>query len=242
MLLFKNTCCKGFSAVLLLLLLPFAVLAQARKITGKVVSPDNRAMQGVSIQIKGKPGGTTSDAQGNFSVTAESNDTLVASFVGYENAELAVGNTNNIQLTLQTTNNALQGVVVVGYGTQKRKDVTGAVASIDTKALSSTPIPNAGEAMEGRAAGVQVISAGAPGSNVTFRIRGTGTINNADPLIVVDGVPSDAPLNNLNSNDIASIDVLKDASAAAIYGSRGANGVVLITTKKGVNGKGTSCL
>lgn len=132
----------------------------------------------------------------------------------------------------------LDEVVVVGYGTVRKKDLTGAVTSVSNKALKEKPIANAGEALQGRAAGVQVTSAGKPGDNVSFRIRGISTINNSEPLLVIDGVPTDLGINALNVDDIENIDVLKDASATAIYGSRGANGVVLITTKKGKNGDG----
>src|SRR5690606_5266841 len=118
-------------------------------------------------------------------------------------------------------------------GTQKRKDLTGSVSSVNTKELKSLPVPSIGEALQGRAAGMQIITSGAPGSNVVFRIRGTGTINNSDPLIVIDGIPTDIPLNTLSPDDISNIEILKDASAAAIYGARGANGVVIITTKRG---------
>ena len=219
--------------------LPIILSAQTKKISGKVMSvEDNKPLSGVSVQVKGLQEGTTTDANGLFSISVSNQDTLIFSYVGFEKSQFAVNNKNNLLVTLQPTNNKLQDVVVIGYGTVKKKDITGAVVSVNTKDFSSLPVPNAGEAIEGKAAGVQVISSGVPGSNVTFRIRGTGTINNSDPLLVIDGVPTDAPLNNLNPDDIASLDVLKDASAGAIYGSRGANGVILVTTKKGVSGKG----
>lgn len=218
---------------------PVILFAQTKKISGKVLSgEDNKPLPGVSIQIKGLQDGTTTDANGVFAINVSAKDTLVFSYVGFEKNEIAINNNSSIQVLMQPVNNKLQDVVVIGYGTVKKKDLTGSVVSVNTKEFSSLPVPNVGEAIEGKAAGVQVISSGAPGSNVTFRIRGTGTINNSDPLIVIDGVPTDAPLNNLNPDDIASLDVLKDASAGAIYGSRGANGVILITTKKGANGKG----
>lgn len=142
-----------------------------------------------------------------------------------------------MQVQLIPVNKAMQEVVVIGYGTQKKADVTGSVSSVNAKELKSLPVPNIGEALQGRATGMQIVSSGSPGSNVTIRIRGTGTINNSDPLIVIDGIPTDIPLNAISQDDIASIDVLKDASATAIYGSRGANGVVVITTKKGSSTK-----
>ncbi|MEP6949482.1 MAG: TonB-dependent receptor [Ginsengibacter sp.] len=223
----------------ILLLFPFFSQAQAGLIKGQVHSKDdNTALPGVSVLVRGTGKGANTDANGNFEIQASAGDVLVLSSVGYDTAEVVITGNTYIEAFLNNVDNALQEVVVVGYGTVKKKDLTGAVSSVDTKDFASLPVPNAGEAIEGKAAGVQVISSGSPGSNVTLRIRGVGTINDADPLIVIDGVPTDAPLNNLNPDDIASFDVLKDASAGAIYGSRGANGVILITTKKGANGKG----
>lgn len=218
---------------------PFILFAQNTTISGKVLSgEDNKPLRGVSVQIKGVQEGKTTDINGSFTINASATDSLIFSYVGFEKFQVAVNAKKNLKVILVPVSNKLQDVVVVGYGTVKKKDVTGSVSSISTKEFASIPVPNAGEAIEGKAAGVQVISSGTPGSNVTVRVRGTGTINNADPLIVIDGVPTDAPLNNINPDDIASLDILKDASAAAIYGSRGANGVILITSKKGVNGKG----
>ncbi|MHA4808629.1 SusC/RagA family TonB-linked outer membrane protein [Flavitalea flava] len=228
---------------LLLFSLPLLTLAQSGKITGQVRSKeDNKGLSGVSVAIAGSAdgasGGTFTDVYGFFTINASPGARLIISSIGYETVEWKVAGSDTIHILLTSATRTMQDVVVIGYGTVKRKDLTGSVASIDTKNFSSIPVTNAGEAAQGKAAGVQVISSGAPGSNVTFRIRGAGTINNADPLIVIDGVPTDAPLNNINTNDIASFEVLKDASAGAIYGSRGANGVILITTKKGSNGQG----
>lgn len=230
---------KKVSYCLVLLIAPIVLTAQSKKISGKVLSAeDNTPLQGVSIKIKGGTEATVSNAQGNFSISFLSGDSVIFSSIGFETLTVGIGDNSNMHISLLPISSRLQDVVVVGYGTVRKKDLTGAVASVGTKEFSSLPVPDAGAAIEGKAAGVQVLSTGAPGSNVTFRIRGTGTINDADPLLVIDGVPTDAPLNNLNPDDIASLDVLKDASAGAIYGSRGANGVILITTKKGVNGKG----
>ena len=224
---------------LFIVLTPFGVFAQAKKISGVVTDSTGKGIPSVTVTEKGTLNSTATRNDGSFTINVPSgNPVLVFSSVGYSNREVAVGNETNLSVTLNVSVANVGAVVVVGYGTQRKKDVTGSVATVDTKDFNSIPIANAGEAIEGKAAGVQVIASGAPGSNVTFRIRGTGTINNSEPLIVIDGVPTDAPLNNLNPDDIASIDVLKDASAAAIYGSRGANGVVLITTKRGVKGSG----
>lgn len=226
--------------LLCLFLLPVLGRTQGIHFSGKVVSKtDNKLLASVSVQVKGKATGTTTDESGAFSLTVTAGDTLVFSYVGYEPVEMPVRSSGAVTIELQPVAAALDDVVVVGYGTQRRKDLTGSVGSINTKELKSLPVPNIGEAMQGRAAGVQVVSSGAPGSNVTIRIRGTGTINNSDPLLVVDGVPTDLPLNAFSPDDIASMEILKDASSAAIYGSRGANGVVLITTKRGMNGRNT---
>ncbi len=230
MLLRVYSCC-------VFLLLSFALRAQ--RLTGQVLSgSDQKPMAGVSIQLKGTGEGTVTDASGKFSIQAPPKSVLIFSFEGFEQLEWTVRGTAPIRVVMTSATKALGDIVVVGYGTQQKKDLTGSIAKVDGEELHSLPAPDIGEALEGRAAGVETISSGAPGSNVSFLIRGIGTINDASPLIVVDGVPEDAPVNNLNPGDIASVEVLKDASAAAIYGSRGANGVILITTRKGVAGQG----
>jgi len=209
-------------------------------LSGKVTDDGNQPLEGVSIAVLGTAFGTVSDHKGDYTLSiddAARTGKVVFSYIGYLTREVDYTGDQVINISLQKDIKDLDEVVVVGYGTQKKRDLTGSVSSVNMDEIKSAPVANIGEAIEGRMAGVQVISSGSPGSNVTFRIRGTGTINNSDPLIVIDGVPMDAPLNNLNNNDIESIEVLKDASASAIYGSRGANGVVLITTKKGVKNK-----
>src|SRR6185437_6987193 len=237
---FRLHALKLLISSLFLLIAPLLSPAQTGRVTGRVISAyDSAGLAGVTVEVKSRPANTSrTGANGEFSVDATGSDILVLTYTGYDKTEYPVNNGNGLKIVMQASDNKLQSVVVIGYGSVKKKDLTGSVASVDTRNFNSLPVSNAGEAVEGKAAGVQVISSGSPGSNVTFRIRGTGTINNADPLLVIDGVPTDAPLNNLNPDDIASIDVLKDASAAAIYGSRGANGVVLITTKHGAEGKG----
>lgn len=203
-------------------------------VSGRITDEKGDPIAGATITEKGKNNSVVADDQGNFSIkVADSEALLVISSVAYQPAELAVSAINDKAIVLQEIVKGLQDAVVVGYGSVKKKDLTGSVASINAKELKSLPVSDIGQALQGRAAGVQVLTSGSPGSNVTFRIRGIGTINNSDPLLVIDGVPTDIPLNTLSPDDIASIEVLKDASAAAIYGSRGANGVVLITTKKG---------
>lgn len=218
--------------------LPHSVLAQSKKITGKVVSEEgNKPLTPVSVQLKNSSTGTVTDDNGDFSITVGENSVLVFSFSGYKEQEVAIKGANNFQVVLVPTVKVLDDVVVVGYGTQRKRDLTGSVASVKGDDIKSLPVPNVGEALQGRAAGVQILSSGSPGSNVTIRVRGVGTINNSNPLLVIDGIPTDIPLNTISQDDIASIEVLKDASASAIYGARGANGVVLITTKKGSSGK-----
>lgn len=211
---------------------------QQRTFSGTVTNDKSEPLPGVTVNERGTQNSVSTDDKGKYSITVgEGKVVLVYSSTGYENREITLAGSSVVNVVLKTVIKALEDVVVVGYGSQKKKDLTGSVSSVDTKDLKSLPVPSIGEALQGRAAGVQVLSSGIPGSNVTFRIRGVGTINNSDPLLVIDGVPTDVPLNTLSQNDIANIEILKDASAAAIYGSRGANGVIIITTKKGSSAK-----
>jgi TonB-linked SusC/RagA family outer membrane protein len=225
-------------SILFLFLLPLFCFSQSAKITGQILSnDDSKPLQGVTVSVKGTNVATSSNENGEFTIDVSTNAILVFSSIGYAGFEQAVKPGEKIQVQLIPVNKTMQEIVVVGYGTQKKADVTGSVSSVNAKDLKSLPVPNIGEALQGRASGVQIVSSGSPGSNVTIRIRGVGTINNSDPLIVIDGIPTDIPLNAINQDDVASINILKDASATAIYGSRGANGVVVITTKKGSSGK-----
>lgn len=212
---------------------PLWVMAQT--ITGVVRFADNTdAAIGVSVYIKGTDNGTITDLDGKYSLEVKSTaDVLVFSYIGYTTVEEMVGDRTSIDVTLAENSSQLDEVVVVGYTTQKRSEISGSVASIKSKDLAERPILRVEQALQGKVAGVQVAqSSGSPGSPLTVRIRGIGTINNSDPLYIVDGVAVDG-LDFLNPNDIENIDILKDAASSAIYGSRGANGVVLITTKKG---------
>jgi TonB-linked SusC/RagA family outer membrane protein len=205
-------------------------------IRGQITDLNHHGLAHVSVLEKGTQNGTVSDQNGDFTLQVASDTSiLIFSAVGYTTLEKTAHNGMQVQMLLK--NSMLDDVVVVGYGTQKKADLTGSIASVKSDQIASLPVPDAGQAIEGKAAGVQIVSSGTPGSNVTIRVRGTGTINNSDPLLVIDGVPTDVPLNTLNPDDIASIDILKDASASAIYGSRGANGVIMITTKKGQKGQ-----
>ena len=216
------------------------VEAQQKKITGTVSdSVSGEPIVGAIVRIEGTNTGVITDINGKFSLDPpKPNSVVVISFLGYnpERIILSGQSTLNIKLVAEVTK--LEELVVVGYGTQRKKDLTGSVSAVGVKDLKSLQVPSVGDAIQGRAAGVQVISSGTPGSNVSFRIRGTGSINSSnEPLIVIDGLPTDFGLNQLNMDDIESLQVLKDASAAAIYGSRGANGVVIVTTKRGIGGK-----
>ncbi len=215
---------------------------QERSISGTVTNEKGEVLPGVTVTEKGKTNTVITDEKGFFTIKITgANTTLLISSIGYENVERSIVNNSMLDIVLNSITKSLNEVVIVGYGSQKKKDLTGSVSSVNTSELKSLPVANIGEVLQGRASGVQVVSSGAPGSNVTFRIRGTSTINNngSDPLLVIDGVPTDIPLNTLSPDDIASIEILKDASSAAIYGARGANGVVIITTKRGISGKST---
>lgn len=227
---------RGF--LLLCLGLSFAIGAMAQsKITGKVIASDDKLpVIGASIKIKNSPGGTTTDGNGAFALNVKPTDILVVSFVGYGTKEVPVGKQSNITITLLADNNNLTEVIVTGYSSQRKKDLTGSVAVVNMGLLKSQPAASAVEALQGKATGVQIINDGAPGGTPQIRIRGISTINNNEPLYVIDGVPFEGKLSWLNQNDIESLQVLKDASSASIYGSRANNGVVIITTKKGVAG------
>ncbi len=221
--------------------LPVGAVAAEVAVSGRVTAAeDNSPLPGVSVVVKGSTTGTVTDSDGRYKLNAPGPESvLVFSFVGYLSQEVAVGNRTSIDIGLAADVKALSEVVVVGYGTQKKSQTTGAISSVSAKEITELPITNARQALQGRAAGVDVIQAGSrPGGGVTVRIRGRRSINASnDPLYVLDGIPLASNIDDINPNDIASMEVLKDASATAIYGSRGANGVVLITTKRGVAGK-----
>lgn len=213
------------------------VLPKQIVVSGKVISSeDNEVLPGVSIIIKGKAIGTTTDIDGNYDLQAVEGDVLQFSYIGFRTQEITVGKQSTINVTLQVDLEQLEEVVVVGYGTQERAEVTGAITTVKSDELRQLPVADVNQALQGRAAGVYVSNNGSPGRGATIRIRGIGTVNNNGPLYVIDGVPAGG-LNSINPADIESVEILKDASASAIYGSRAANGVILITTKKGKAGK-----
>jgi TonB-linked SusC/RagA family outer membrane protein len=239
----------------------FAQDNKTKTINGKITSATGDVISGASVQVKGSSAGTSTNDNGEFSISVENErSVLIISNVGYKQREVAVKNQSSLNIVLEEDNNQLSQVVVIGYGAVKKSDLTGSVASIKSEELKAVPVTSFDQAMQGRAAGVQVTqTSGKPGSEASIRIRGTSSINAGnEPLYVIDGLlvssdggdmttgvtlgPRIGALAAINPNDIESIEILKDASATAIYGSRGANGVVLITTKRGRAGSGTVSL
>ena len=232
----------SFLFTLLLLLCYVSGFAQNIPIKGTVIDAAGEPLIGVNVSIKGTTVGTISDLDGNYVLQApNSNSIVVFSFIGYKREEVAVGSKTVINMTLQDDTQLIDEVVVVGYGVQKKVTVTGAVASVGGEELKASPTTNLSNAMVGRMPGVigWQRSDEPGGGGTTIRIRGTNSLGSNDPLVVIDGVPGrTGGLNRINPNEIESMSVLKDA-AAAIYGSRAANGVILITTKRGKEGKPT---
>lgn len=218
--------------------LSFSAFAVQAQITGKVVTESGETLTGVSILIKDSSQGTITDIDGNFSLNgATPSSILVFSYTGYNTTEEAVGTRTVVNVVLTENNELLDEVVVVGYGTQRKSTLTGAVSSVSSEDLKALPVVSLTQAIQGRVPGVQITNNSSPGTEPIVRIRGVGSVSlNPNPLYVIDGVPAGG-LNNIDPKDIASLEVLKDASAAAIYGSRAANGVILVTTKKGTAGK-----
>ncbi len=225
---------------LALLLAVGVSLAQGNAITGKVVDGTGQGLPGVTVKVKGTTQGTNTDMEGMFTVNAAPTATLVFSYIGFSTQEIPVGNQSTVNVTMSDDVKALEEVVVVGYGTAKRKDVTGSVQSVSSKDFNSGVNPNPLQAIQGKVAGLVITQPnGDPNTNPTVRLRGyTSLAGGSDPLYVVDGIIG-VPINTISPQDIESMDVLKDASAAAIYGSRAANGVIIITTKRGKSGRAT---
>lgn len=247
----RNYTISKMCLILLMVFFSATALLQAqdtRTVTGQVTSAvDNMGLPGVTIRVKGTSDGTTTDFDGNYRIQVAEGATLVYSFVGYTRQEVRVGNQTQINVQLEEDIETLAEVVVVGYGTQKKEDLTGSVASVSSESFNRGQVTTPEQLITGKVAGVQITTGGgAPGAGARIRVRGGSSLAATnDPLIVIDGVPLDTrgvsgaanPLNFLNPQDIASFDVLKDASAAAIYGSRASNGVIIITTKKGARGQ-----
>ncbi|MBD2705633.1 TonB-dependent receptor [Spirosoma sp. BT702] len=235
---------RWLSVVILLIFMlsQTAIYAQGNiRITGKLTaSGTSEALPGVNVVVKGTNLGTATNKDGTYQINVPAeNSTLVFSSVGYLPQEVVVGKQSTINVTLEADSKTLQDVVVVGYGTQRKSQLTGAISSVSAKDIQTIPVTSADQALQGRAAGVDVIaSSHAPGATATIRVRGVSSIRaNNDPLFVVDGIPISGGLSDINPNIIESMEVLKDASATAIYGARGSSGVILITTKRGKDGR-----
>ena len=233
--------------LLLCLIFPFApAWAQTKQtVSGTVVDAKNQPLPGVTVLVKNTTNGTTTGTEGTFNLSvATENPTLVFSYIGYKSQEIAVNGRSQLSVSMEGDEQALKDVVVVGYGTQEKKDLTGAIATVSGKDVAKVPVSGFDQALQGQVSGLQISSSsGSPGGNTNIMIRGVGSVTGGnEPLFVIDGFPVSGsgvgnPLNTINPNDIESIDVLKDASATAIYGSRGSNGVIIVTTKHGKAGK-----
>ena len=210
--------------------------AQQMTVKGTVTDTAGEPMIGVTVMAEGTGIGAMTDLDGNYTINADGLGSLKFSYVGYVSQTVLINGRSVVNVVMQENSAVLDELVVIGYGTLKKSDLTGAVGSIGSKDIKDVPVNNVGQAIQGKIAGVNIVGGDKPGDNVTIKVRGLGSINNSDPLVVIDGVPTDLGLNSINPQDIERLDVLKDASATAIYGSRGANGVVMITTRKGVTG------
>lgn len=212
-----------------------SVCAQDKLVKGFVSDQQKRPIEGATVAVKGGAKRTTTDSKGAFAIEAQSSSVLIFTNVGYKTAEMPVGTNSNLQVTLASDDIAMQEVVVIGYGTQRKEAVTGSVASVSGSTMNEVPAANISRALQGRIAGVNMQqNSSKPGSPMQIRIRGTRSLTaDNNPLIVLDGIPFAGSISDINPSDIKSVDVLKDASATAIYGSRGANGVILVTTNKG---------
>ncbi|WBL24326.1 SusC/RagA family TonB-linked outer membrane protein [Zunongwangia sp. HGR-M22] len=209
---------------------------QQYEINGVVKDNNDMPIPGASVYVKDTNIGTATDFDGNFRLTIPANaETLSITFVGYQRANVAISNQTEFDITLQEDTNTLDEIVVVGYGTEKRENITASISSVAPEEIQSLPKANVTEMLQGRMPGVQVMSDNRPGGGTSIRVRGFSTINNNDPLVIIDGVPTSNGLSSINPQDIESLQVLKDAASSSIYGSRAANGVVVITTKKGAN-------
>lgn len=241
----KSSACKmnwlGKLATLLVTIVISGAMAfaQTKTVTGTVIDDLDEPMIGVNVSVKGTTNGTITDIDGNYTITgASANDILVFSFVGMNSQEIKIGDQTKIDVKMAEDSQMLEDVVVIGYGTMKKKDLTGSVSTVGSDKLTAVPVANAAEALQGKMAGVQITaSEGSPDASVSIRVRGGGSITQSnEPLYIVDGFPVDN-INDIPSSDIEDITILKDASSTAIYGSRGANGVILVTTKSGKEGK-----
>ena len=225
---------KMFLTGLLLVFASTALYAQT-EIAGNVTDEAGEPVIGATVVVKGTTDGTITDLDGNFKLSVEEGKTLIISYIGFEDAEVTAA--QNLRITLKEEVSELDEIVVTGYSVQKKADLTGAVSVVKTDDIAKQNENNPLKAMQGRVPGMNISADGSPSGSATVRIRGIGTLNNNDPLYIIDGVPTKSGMHELNGNDIESIQVLKDAASASIYGSRAANGVIIITTKRGKEGK-----
>lgn len=226
------------ASLFMLLCFGFNSYAQTKTVTGKVIdAATNETVIGATVQVKGTTNGVSTDVNGGFKLNVPEGSQIEIKFIGYVTQTVAPDYDGQMLIKLTASNNALSEVIVVGYATQKKVSLTGAVSSIKSSDIANLPVGGADQILQGKAAGVSVTQqTGAPGDAISIRIRGVGTINNNDPLYIIDGVPTTNGINEISPNDIENISVLKDASSAAIYGARASNGVVIVTTKRGKNG------
>ena len=229
------------SALSITLMLGMTMAAQTVTVQGTVTDEKGESVIGATVKEKGGQGGTVTDIDGRYTLTVSPQSTLVITCIGFEAVESAVNGRTQIDVIMGEGTETMNELVVVGYGTMRKSDLTGAVGSLSSKNIEGTPVANIGQALQGKISGLQVVDAGKPGDNVNIKIRGLGSINNCDPLVVIDGVPTDLGINAINMMDVDRVDVLKDASATAIYGSRGANGVVM-KPPTGLSNKPQNCL
>ena len=219
----------------LTVLLTSTIMYAQTEISGTVVDATGETIIGATVMEKGTSNGTITDFDGNFTIKVNEGAILVISYIGYQTQELPAQ--SGMKVTLKDDAEVLQEVVVTGYTTQRKADLTGAVSTVSVDEMAKQNENNPMKALQGRVPGMNIQADGNPSGAATVRIRGVGTLNDNDPLYIIDGVPTKAGMHELNGNDIESIQVLKDAASASIYGSRAANGVIIITTKKGKEGK-----
>ena len=231
----KNTFTLKAGRIIFALLLISTGLTAQRTVSGKIIAgDDNSGLIGATVMLKGTTTGASTDLDGNFTLSVPNDaTTLVVSSIGFLTREVDITSVNTIEVTLPVDVSTLEEIVVTGYASQRKKDITGAVTVVSAKDLTAVPAASVTQMLQGRAAGVVIGNDNSPGGGTMVRIRGFGSINNNSPLFVIDGVPTQGTLNQLNPNDIESMQILKDASAASIYGARATNGVVIVTTKKG---------
>ncbi len=216
-----------------------SICAQNISVSGTVVDDTGEPLLGATVMQKGTQHGVATDLDGNFTISVPAKAVLVVSYIGYDNKEVPVNGQTHLDITLSTNATMLDEVVAIGYGTVKKKDLTGAVSSVSGSELAKAPVTSAAAALQGKAAGVNIVSQnGAPGASMNVTVRGGASLTqNTKPLYIVDGFEMSDALANIDINDIETIDVLKDASSTAIYGARGSNGIIVITTKSAAAGK-----